>query len=251
MIDQATTADGRLDLSRAIAKFEAAPTPRTCHGCGEEFMGRGLIAFCTACGIRKSDEPNPVYHLGDSWPRLHAGKVANLTGRAATLAVTLSERMDSGRLCVLSGDRGRGKTQIATYIAWKRGQNGKRCGLYTRAFDMCESIIGFDREEKMARFQRAAFLVVDECHRLEPKHLVTLESIIDDRYANQRSTIIIGNWVTEAGIQNGEIVDGVRLFGLGPSLADRIAEHKANKTGGIVWCRWDSYRAKPQHIKLA
>jgi len=73
-----------------------------------------------------------------------------------------------------------------------------------------------------------------------------LESILDDRYANRRPTMLIGNWLTQEGIQAGETVNGRKINGLGETIMDRINEHTANKTGGVVWCRWASYRVE-QH----
>ena len=43
---------------------------------------------------------------------------------------------------------------------------------------------------------------------------------------------------------------GITLFdtadtygnGLGETIMDRINEHQKHKTGGVVWCRWNSYR---------
>jgi hypothetical protein len=79
-------------------------------------------------------------------------------------------------------------------------------------------------------------------HRVEAKDLPLIESVVDDRYSNDRATVLIGNWISLDGIHRGETVDGEHLTGLGSSLFSRIQEHQRDKTGGIVWCNWRSYR---------
>lgn len=217
---------------------------RKCADCGEEFEAVGLQGYCDPCGI-KIDEAAalpPPKKMDSSWPKLHAEKVLHLTGKGRVMAEKLAPRVFGNRLCVLAGDRGRGKTQIATFLAYHRMMQGHDCGVYARAYEAVRSIVGMERSAKLVAFQRVPFLCLDECHRVEAKYLAELEAIIDARYANKRPTVIIGNWMTREGVQDGEIVSGQKLFGLGPTLMDRINEHTANQTGGIVWCRWGSYR---------
>jgi DNA replication protein DnaC len=160
------------------------------------------------------------------------------------MAHELAPKLFGNRLMVLAGDRGRGKTQIVTFIAYHRMTKGHDSGIYTRLFDMARMCDGYSSEAKKAlsAFQRVPFLCVDEAHRLEPGQIQTVESILDARYANKRPTVIIGNWLTIEGVKDGEEVSGQKLRGLGPTLMDRVNEHKANQTGGVVWCRWESYR---------
>ena len=66
--------------------------------------------------------------------------------------------------------------------------------------------------------------------------------MIDARYANRRPLMVIGNWLTEKGMLDGENVQGSIYTAPGPTIMDRINEHTANHTGGVVWCRWESYR---------
>ena len=239
--DSITVENGRANFGAVLSRLERVSV-RPCHECGNEFEAVGLVAICDACALKRDNPEPPKYSLNESWPKLQADKIGELHGAGLAMAEKLAPRMHGNRLLVLAGDRGRGKTQIAVYCAWRRGQDGHRTGLYSRAYDLCESIIGFDRESKLDRWQKTPFLVIDECHRLEAKHLVTLESIVDDRYGNKRPTILIGNWTTKEGIQRGEVVDGETLFGLGSSLVSRMNEHTANRTGGVVWCKWGSYR---------
>ena len=243
-------ANGLLDFSAALRKMEAT-TQRQCAGCGETFKARGLVAYCTVCGAQSRDEkPKRTFALDASWPSRHVSKIPAMRGRGADIAARLAPKWSvGGRLLVLAGDRGRGKTQIATFMAHWRGQNGYRTGLYARAFDACSSVVGFDREAKLLRFQTASFLALDECHRLKDEHLPVLESIVDDRYANERPTVLIGNWTTEEGQQYGELGQGnERYSGLGSSLISRLNEMALNQTGGTIWCasddngEWPNYR---------
>lgn len=238
-IDHLVPTSGPLRFDR-LAKALETVSERQCRRCGELFQGIGFSSFCDPCDeIVTAERSKPqAIALDSSWPRLQAGKLEAMTGPGLALAEKLAPKLMSPRTVVLAGDRGRGKTQIATHCAAWRGKLGREPGIYTRAFDMAESIVGFDRETKLERFQRAAFLVVDECHRLEARHLAALESIVDARYSNRRTTILIGNWMTEDGVQDGETVNGQKLNGIGPTLMDRV-----NETGGVVWCRWESYRA--------
>ena len=232
-------------LAPAITLLEKV-TLRNCRDCGTEFEAVGFTAYCDPCGIKVDQQAAlpPVRKLDSSWPRLHAEKLNDLHGPALSMAERLAPKLFGNRLLVLAGDRGRGKTQIATFIAYHRMTKGHDSGLYTRSFDMIKlcSQLGAEGIKSLRSFQKVPFLCIDEAHRIEARHIHTLESVLDERYANKRPTIVIGNWMTDAGVRDGEVISGQKIFGLGPTLMDRINEHKHNHTGGIVWCRWDSYR---------
>lgn len=232
-------------LAPALTLLEKV-TLRNCRDCGAEFEAVGFTAFCDPCGIKvdKQAALPPVRKLDSTWPKLHAEKLDALHGPALAMAERLAPKLFGNRLLVLAGDRGRGKTQIATFVAYHRMTKGHDCGIYTRTYDMTRMAGGFDADSRKAlrAFQKVPFLCIDEAHRIEPKQIQVLESILDERYANKRPTIVIGNWLTDAGIRDGEEISGQKLFGVGPTLMDRINEHKHNHTGGIVWCKWGSYR---------
>lgn len=232
-------------LAPAVAVLERV-TLRKCADCGEEFKAVGLTAYCDPCGIKVDELASlpPVRKLDSTWPKLHADKLQSLHGPAFAMAEKLAPKLFGNRLLVLAGDRGRGKTQIATFIAYYRLTKGHDSGIYARAFDMIRSCSAFgdDARRALLAFQRVPFLCVDECHRVEAKQIQVLESIFDARYAAKRPTMLIGNWMTPEGMEHGEDVSGQKLHGIGPTMMDRINEHTTNRTGGVVWCKWDSYR---------
>lgn len=232
-------------LAPTIALLEKV-TLRNCRDCGTEFEAVGFTAFCDPCGIKVDAQAAlpPVRKLDSTWPKLHAEKLDALHGPAKAMADKLAPKLFGNRLLVLAGDRGRGKTQIATFIAYFRMTKGHDSGIYTRAFDMVRMCDGYSPEARKAllAFQKVPFLCVDECHRVEPRQIQLVESILDARYANKRPTVVIGNWMTIEGVRDGEQISGQKLYGLGPTLMDRVNEHKANRTGGVVWCEWPSYR---------
>lgn len=212
-------------------------TKRQCAGCGHEFQALGLTAFCDDCGSRA---PKPkaitIRDLGDSWPERHRQKLAAMAGQGLAKAKELLPRALDGGMIVLTGDRGRGKTQIATWLAWQRGQLGKAPGRYAKAFDLFSDVkaswakSSSDSETKvMDRYKQAAFLALDECHERGETDWEnrTLRNVLDHRYDAMLPTVILGNWAKAEDIGAS----------LGASITDRISE-----TGGIVWCRWKSYR---------
>lgn len=246
----------------ALEALEAVKQ-RKCATCGDAFDAVGLTALCDPCGIKVDELAAlpPVRKLDSSWPRLHADKLDSMIPcicppqvpgqkrqRCATcMAIELCPKLFGNRLLVLAGDRGRGKTQIATFIAYHRLTKGHDCGVYTRVSDMARMCDGYsaDARKSLLAFQKVPFLCVDECHRMESRQIQVVESILDARYANKRPTMLIGNWLTKKGVLDGEDVSGQKLYGLGPTLMDRINEHAANQTGGIYFCRWGSYRTGP------
>ncbi len=232
-------------LAPTIALLEKV-TLRNCRECGAEFEAVGFTAFCDPCGIKVDEQAAlpPVRKLDSSWPKLHSEKLADLHGPALAMAEKLAPKLFGNRLLVLAGDRGRGKTQIATFLAYHRLTKGHDCGIYSRAYDMTRLCSGYDLDSRksLLAFQKVPFLCIDEAHRIEPKQIQVLESVLDARYANKRPTMLIGNWMTEKGMQESETISGEKLHGLGPTIMDRINEHTKNRTGGVVWCRWASYR---------
>lgn len=219
-----------------LASLQTIKT-KNCHVCGKSFEAMGLVAVCESCeNIQPVEKGPPKRELGDSWPNRHREKINAMEGPGIGKARQILPMVMAGSMVVLAGDRGRGKTQIATWLAWQRGQDGKPCGIYAKAFDLFSDVKGTwgkqstDSESKiMDRYKHAVFLALDECHERGETDWEnrTLRNVLDHRYDACLPTVIIGNWLKPDDV----------VASLGASISDRITE-----TGGIVWCNWQSYR---------
>lgn len=136
-----------------------------------------------------------------------------------------------GAILILIGDRGTGKTVMATYWAGVLG-----FGLYTKAFDLFGSVKKTYHEdskvrehEVLDRYRRADLLVIDEVQERKESEWenTLLTHLIDKRYDALKPTIVIANLKPEA-------LDA----SLGPSIIRRVKE-----TGGIIECTWPPYVA--------
>ena len=157
-----------------------------------------------------------------------------MTGTGFQKAKELESQAINGSMLVLCGDRGRGKTQMATL--WATNFFNSR---YFRAHDLIESIRGkfsdikenvIEATENLNNAKRCAYLVIDEFSELAGSEFEkrTLTNLIDHRYSEMLSTIIITNSKPEDAASE-----------LGRSAWSRLQE-----TGGVILCDWDSYRAK-------
>lgn len=178
--------------------------------------------------------------LAGGYPYRHVEKLEAMYGPGLDKAVALTPEVIKGDFSVvLHGERGPGKTQIATYLAAERLKAGKGAGVYVKAADIITQIKSTwsnDRNagteaEIMRRYRGASLLVIDEYQEITkqlgdwvPEKFVTL---FDHRYDARRVTIIIANGDRAA-------VEGY----LNPSIKSRIEE-----TGGFAHCDWPSYRA--------
>ena len=128
---------------------------------------------------------------------------------------------DRGSLFVLIGQRGTGKTQLATCVARLVAFHGEEV-VYRRASDLYSDI-------------KATFGVAEESEREVVRGMTTprllweeriLNQIVDSRYASHKDTILISNDVKEALVNS-----------LGPSIMSR-----ADEIGGIISTDWGSFR---------
>jgi len=137
-------------------------------------------------------------------------------------------RSNQGPLIILIGDRGTGKTVMAT---WWAGMLG--FGLYTKAFDFFAAVRKTYHDSKVRehevldRYRKADFLVFDEAQERKESDWenMTLTNLVDKRYDALKPTVIITNLKQDA-------LDAA----LGPSIIRRATE-----TGGIVDCNWKPY----------
>ena len=173
-------------------------------------------------------------HLIDrGFPARHIENLTKMHGPSLLKAEKLESRA-TGKDCmlILCGDRGPGKTQIATY--WASKMKSTR---YYRAHDLMRAIRGEfsnDNQDAMKAKQtlwnakNCHFLVLDEYSELAGSEYDkrTLTNLLDHRYGDQKSTIIITNTpITQA-----------------PNEVGASAWSRVEETGGIVHCDWPSYR---------
>src|ERR1700761_3962654 len=173
------------------------------------------------------------------FPRRHVDALPRMNGPGLEFAQSIDAAiLETGSLFLI-GDRGPGKTQIATWIGAKRIADGKSCGVYRKALDLWSEIKGTwsgdsktSEADVLRRFKCAAFLVIDEaqergdtendrqwCDR-------TFAHIMDHRYDASLPTIICANLDRESF--NSTIPASIR---------SRMSE-----SGGLKVCDWPSYR---------
>lgn len=173
------------------------------------------------------------------FPRRHVSQLAiGLHGPGLECGQRLWPKIQSGdALVMLLGDRGPGKTQIATWWASQRQQSGKSIGLYVKCADLIGEIkatwhdggksVGTE-QDVLRKYRKTRYLVIDEFHERggsewESRCLVNL---IDHRYDDMLATVLIANLTPEQAQQS-----------INPSILSR-----AQQTGGMVVCDWPSYR---------
>ena len=177
-------------------------------------------------------------HAG--FPQRHRENLNNMRGPGLAKAKELLPRVMAGDcLILLYGDRGPGKTQIATWFAANRVRAGKSAGIYAKCADIFQEIkrtwddggksVGTEYDV-LRRYQTTPFLVIDEVHELNSQKSDwgqhTLINILDHRYDSRKTTILIANFSPEK--LDAEV---------NPSIQSR-----AQETGGSVYCNWPSYR---------
>ncbi len=141
----------------------------------------------------------------------------------------------SGGILVYLGDRGTGKTQMASTLI-KLVCMQKQSALYYRcreigmkmreAYDINSTLTEMGA---LDTFTRPQLLVIDECQEKPDKDWEsrTLTMLVDERYAHVKPTILIANC--------GSDKDFLDL--MGASIYDRIKEG-----GGALMFDWTSFR---------
>lgn len=173
------------------------------------------------------------------FPPRHVLRLADMHGPGLEKAEQLWPKVAGGDvLLILCGDRGPGKTQIATKWAALAAEELQACRpLYFKAHDLLTLIrlqFSDDRQEKLEAkktlqaVRKRRFLVVDEFSELagtewEKK---TLTNILDHRYDAMLSTVLITNHAPAAAAE----------------AVGRSVWSRAEETGGVVPCEWASYR---------
>jgi DNA replication protein DnaC len=178
---------------------------------------------------------------------LHIKGLDVMHGEGLEKSHKLAPLVTGNFVLILCGDRGRGKTQIATFLAsqievdrssigWEHKPHA-RAPRYFCAHDLMQAIRGefSDIKEQcvksiqtLAQASGCSLLVIDEFSELTGSdyNKRTLTNLIDRRYREMLPTIIISN--TDPKNIAGEV---------GRSVYDRASE-----SGGVVECNWTSYR---------
>lgn len=179
-----------------------------------------------------------------TFPRRHREARPNMWGPGLDTAKKLMKRVISRDfLMVLFGDRGPGKTQIATWLAYEWACAVNHSVQYHKAHELMEAIrdrysddrnIAGAGRRTLEEASKVQFLVIDEFSELAGTEWEdrTLTSLVDTRYDNLLGTLIITNHMRSELEEN-----------LGRSISSRIIE-----TGGAIPCDWESYRTakKPE-----
>ena len=145
----------------------------------------------------------------------------------------LSSRLDYGIMVVLHGPRGTGKTQLAcclirdACLAEVPAQYTTAIGFFLHVRAAFSG--GPDTERAVIQaYLSPGLLVIDEIHERgnTPWEDRLLGHVVNERYANLRSTILVTNETAQAAAKN-----------LGASITDRVRE-----CGWFVACDWPSFR---------
>lgn len=189
----------------------------------------------------KQPDAKTVLKWLEKWgfPRRHLQNLDKMEGPSLDEAMRRTELILTGDcLLLVCGDRGPGKTQMATF--WGREMaRAQKSAKYVKAHSLLKSIrleFNDDQESKVIGREEQhdaktkKLLIIDEWSELAGTEWEqrTMTDIIDHRYDNLLSTVIITNHTPK------EAVDAV-----GPSIWSR-----AEETGGVVVCDWPSYRKK-------
>ena len=225
----------------------ATPLSSFCTRCLKP-LGVGEDYICDPCeaAINKTVVKSKIIALGKDWPARHVEGLGTYEGESHKKAVALwySHFSRSSTTLIVYGSRGRGKTGMATYWAWRRGQEGKRPGTYATAYELFARIrrswhpTSKETEwEAMQPYKTTPYLVIDQLHQCralgegEDKSAVwermALAEVLDHRYRDGLTTILIATLDTEEELRGA----------LDPDILDRVKED-----GGIVKCTWGSYR---------
>lgn len=147
----------------------------------------------------------------------------------------LAEKLGSGFLYVVMGNRGTGKTQIGTSLIMEACKRFKPC-LYIKALDIFISLRaayrkdGVSEQEVIRHFTKSDLMVIDAMEERgeTPFEDRLLNHIIDKRYDDCSDTLLITNQTPEAFAASA-----------GASIISRIHE-----TGDKIVCDWESFRRK-------
>ncbi len=142
-------------------------------------------------------------------------------------------RLGTGFMYVILGDNGTGKSRLAADVIAAACRQ-ERSAMYVTALDLflcvreAQKLPTTSERDVLYGFGRHSLLVVDEIENRGDTAFEDrmLRHIIDDRYAEMRDTLLIGNRTRNEFLKD-----------CGASVKSRLLE-----TGGIIECKWDSLR---------
>jgi len=209
-------------------------------GCGAVFTAflGGLCPTCYESAL-ESEMRKKAGGLScfKTFPPRAIAATSSMTGPALSKARDLLPRLRGtdprtrGCLLIVLGDRGTGKTVMATYWAGMLGT-----GRYVKVTDLFRAVRGtFSSDSKtteaeiLQTYEKADFLVIDEAQERKKDsewESVLLTNLIDKRYDRFKPTAIIAN-LAEAAVDEY----------LGASIVSRATR----SGGGLVICDWPPY----------
>lgn len=203
----------------------------------EAIMARVKVAHANMPAFDEKAEDSRVKSemLKAGYPSRAVDRLDSMHGPSLEKAKSLLPLILSGDcIILLHGDRGPGKTQMATYWAHQRAISGKGYGKYIKTFDFLAKIKASWTDSKQSEpeilrpYQRTKFLVLDEFQERSESEWDnrTLTNILDHRYDDRLATVLICN------LNDTELADRVPA-----SILSR-----AEEVGGRVHCDWPSYR---------
>jgi len=141
--------------------------------------------------------------------------------------------LERAPMIVLLGKRGTGKTQMAVNLLYEICDRGQTVH-YTRLMDLYRRVRSCFREDGPDEYQltneicRFGGLVIDETHERKESDFenLTLTNLIDKRYGEKRTTILVSNLTKDAFAE-----------AVGRSVVARILEN-----GKVVECDWPNFR---------
>lgn len=148
----------------------------------------------------------------------------------------MKERIGTGMIAVLIGNRGAGKTQMSVCAIREMCKHGKSA-LYSKVLNFFLDVRNSYRKDSkdsekeiLEKYCKPQLLVIDAIENRSdtPFENLLLNHLIDIRYDRIKDTILIGNYDEKQFAEN-----------MGLSIVDRIHE-----CGLKINCNWKSFRRK-------
>ncbi|MEZ0276960.1 MAG: ATP-binding protein [Roseimicrobium sp.] len=201
------------------------PTSYQCERCINAAAERQRLAW----------EQRPLEPWPRCWPARAILDLKGFGGTPMEKAIALKPVFEQGGMVALIGDRGRGKTVMATWFANERRKQRLDPGIYARAHDLFSAMRrtwgnkeGAHEEDILEHFRETPFLVLDEIQERGASDWEnrTLVNVLDHRHASFLPTLLLGNLSVDELTAN-----------LGASILDRMKQ-----TGYVVTCDWEGLR---------